>query len=468
MEPQIITEVNLKDKIIRTYWENSEFLDKTIFQEGIRDKAIRQFERLGFPHTKLEEWRFTNLSEYLKNDYTVMIENREMDVEIEKFFRCEVRDLDTYTAVLLNGWFVYKNSPITTLPDGTIIGSLSHALKEFPDIVRKHFAAYADTDNNCFDALNTAFALDGIFIYVPDNVIVDKPVQIINILNMQENVLVQPRNLVIAGKGSKLTLVHCDDIFSNVPTFTNSLTEISIDEGATVDHYKMQNNNNRSAMISTTYFHQERNSHVSTNTITLNGGLIRNNLNIAIHGEECESNLYGIYLVDKNQLVDNHTFVDHISPNCTSHELFKGVIDDKARAVFSGKILVRRDAQKTNAFQTNRNILLTDEATINTKPQLEIYADDVKCSHGATVGQLDPDAMFYMRSRGISEESARMLLMYAFADEVITKISIDALREKICSMVNKRLKGELSICDQCVLHCQNDVPIVFNIDLSKI
>ena len=316
--------------------------------------------------------------------------------------------------------------------------------------------------------MNTAFALDGIFIYVPDNVIVDKPIQLINILNKQENTLIQPRNLVVIGKNSKLKLVHCDDIFSHVPTLTNSLTEVFIDENGSIDHYKMQNNSNNSAMIATTYFHQEKNSSLTTNTITLNGGLIRNNLNIALNGEGCESNLYGIYLADKNQLVDNHTFVDHIKPNCTSNELFKGVVDNKSKAVFNGKILVRKNAQKTIAFQTNKNILLTDDATINTKPNLQIYADDVKCSHGATVGQLDADALFYMRARGISEESARMLLMYAFADEVVTKIAIDALREKICQLVNKRLKGELSICDQCVLHCGNNEPIAFNIDLSKI
>ncbi len=462
------TNYNLKDKILSVFNKEKTLLNQTIFQQGLRDKAISHFDTLGFPTIKMEEWRFTNLAEFLKTDYSLIMENRDAHVDVEKFFRCEVRDLDTYTAVLLNGWFMYKNSPLTTLPNGTIIGSLSHALVQFPELVKKHFASYADTENDAFNALNTAFAQDGIFIYVPDHVQVDKPIQIINILNTQESVLVQPRNLVIAGKGSKLTLVHCDDIFSNVPTFTNSLTEIFVDEDASVDHYKMQNNNNHSAMIATTYFHQESNSTVSTNTITLNGGLIRNNLNIAINGEGCESNLYGIYLVDKNQLVDNHTFVDHIKPGCTSRELFKGVVDNKAKAVFSGKILVRKDAQKTNAFQTNRNILLTDDATINTKPHLEIYADDVKCSHGATVGQLDPESMFYMRSRGISEESARMLLMYAFADEVITKISIDALREKICQMVNKRLKGELSICDQCVLHCMNEEPIVFNIDLSKI
>ena len=459
---------SLKNKILGIYKDNKNYLGKFAFQPKLRDNAIKQFGELGFPNTKHEEWRFTDLTALLQNDYSISLENTEGNVDIENFFRCDITNLDTYTAVSLNGWFVYKNSPLTTLPDGIIIGSIQHALKKFPELVKKHFGKYADIENNAFDALNTAFALDGIFIYVPDNVKANKPVQIISILNKQENVLVQPRNLVIVGKNSKLTLVHCDDIFSQNPTLTNSLTEIFIDENAVVDHYKMQNNNNHSALISATYFHQESNSLLTTNTITLNGGLIRNNLDVAVNGERCETNLYGIYLADRKQHIDNHTFVDHIKPNSISKELFKGIIDEQAKAVFSGKILVRKDAQKTNAFQTNKNILLTDEATINTKPNLQIYADDVKCSHGATVGQLDNEALFYMRSRGISEDSARMLLMYAFADEVVTKISIEPLREKICQMVNKRLKGELSICDQCVLHCGNDEPLVFNIDLSKV
>ena len=230
----------------------------------------------------------------------------------------------------------------------------------------------------------------------------------------------------------------------------------------------MQNNTNHSSMISSVYFHQEKNSNITTNTITLNGGLIRNNLSVAVNGENCQSNLYGIYLADRNQVVDNHTFVDHIKPNSTSNELFKGVIDEQAKVIFSGRILVRKDAQKTNAYQSNKNILLTDEATINTKPSLEIYADDVKCSHGATVGQLNPDALFYMRSRGISEDNAKMLLMNAFVEEVASKISIEPLRERVCNLISKRLKGELSICDQCVLHCKKNEPLVFNIDMGKI
>ena len=230
----------------------------------------------------------------------------------------------------------------------------------------------------------------------------------------------------------------------------------------------MQNNDNRSAMINNISFHQLDNSKVSSNLVTLNGGFIRNNLSVAINGEHCETALNGLYLVDGEQLVDNHTFIDHIKPNSSSSELFKGIIDNNGKAVFNGSIIVRKDSQKTTAFQTNRNILLTDDATINTKPNLQIFADDVKCSHGATVGQLDAESMFYLRARGISEDNARMLLMNAFAEEVAAKISIEAIRERVCHLIDKRLKGELSICDQCVLHCKKNEPLVFNIDMGKV
>lgn len=459
---------DFKENLITTYRKHPAFLAENGFLKSLREHAIEEFSKLGFPTTKLEEWRFTDLSAVLKNDYSIYLENTEGNVDVEKFFRCNVTDLDTYTAILLNGWFVYKNAPITKLPNGVIIGSLKKAIEEYPKLIKKHFAKYTDIEHNAFEALNTAFASDGVFIYIPDNVTPDKPIQIINIINKKENIFIQPRNLVIVGKTSKLSLVLCDDALSHVPSFNNSVTEIFVDENASVEHYKMQNNDNLSASVSNITFHQLDNSRVSSNIITLNGGFIRNNVNIAINGEGCETSINGLYLVDRQQHVDNHTFIDHIKPNSVSNELFKGIIDEQGKAVFNGRILVRKDAQKTSAYQTNRNILLTDEATINTKPNLQIYADDVKCSHGATVGQLDQDAMFYMRSRGIGEDSAKMLLMYAFADEVVTKISIDPLREKICRLVNKRLKGELSICDQCILHCGSDEPVVFNIDMSKI
>lgn len=463
-----MTPEEFKEKLKILFEANANVLAGNGFLNPLRKKAFDTFYNTGFPTTKNEEWRFTNLASVFNNDYNYYFESIQGDVDVESFFRCDIMDLDTYSAVLLNGWFVYKKAPITMLENGVIIGSLQKAFQEYPELIKEHYGKYCNSYSNPFADLNTAFASDGVFIYIPENVIPDKPIQIINIVNKKENIFIQPRNLVIVGKNSKLSLVHCDDALSHMPSLNNSVTEIFVDQNATVDHYKMQNNDNLSAMINNLSFHQLDNSKVSSNIVTLNGGFIRNNVTIAINGEHCESNLNGLYLVDGKQHIDNHTFIDHIKPNSTSNELFKGIVDNQGKAVFNGSITVRKDAQKTAAFQTNRNILLSDEATINSKPNLQIYADDVKCSHGATVGQLDAEAIFYLRARGISEQNARMLMMNAFGEEVAAKIEIEPLRERVCHLIEKRLKGELSICDQCVLHCKKNEPLVFNIDMSKI
>jgi Fe-S cluster assembly protein SufD len=291
----------------------------------------------------------------------------------------------------------------------------------------------------------------------------------VNILDKEENLFIQNRNLVILGKNSKLTLVHCDDSHNHQSSLSNTVSEIYVDEGAHLNHYKLQNLNNETSLINSTFFHQEKDSTVSTYAISLNGGLIRNDIRVKLNGRGSHADVFGIYLMDKTQHVDNQVFIDHAQPDCTSNELFKGILDDHASAVFNGHILVRKDSQRTNAFQTNRNILLTDKATINTKPFLEIYADDVKCSHGATVGQIDENALFYIKSRGISSYNARLLIMYAFAAEVINKITLEPLRDRIDDLVKKRLRGELAVCDQCVLHCKNqEHKYEFEIDMSKL
>jgi Fe-S cluster assembly protein SufD len=241
-----------------------------------------------------------------------------------------------------------------------------------------------------------------------------------------------------------------------------------VDEGAEIDFYKLQNKDDSSAVITNTFFVQEKDSKVSTNTLTFNGGIIRNETDIQLNGEGSEAQVNGLYLLDKNQHVDNQVNIGHRAPHTTSYELFKGIMDENASAVFNGYIYVHHDAQKTQAFQSNKNILLTDTASINTKPVLEIYADDVKCSHGSTVGQLDQEALFYIKSRGICDRNAKMLLMYAFAGEIVNKINIEVLRQRIDNMIIKRLKGELSICDQCVLNCKENELINFEIDMSKI
>ncbi len=465
-------ELVLKKKLERLFWENKKQLEALDSPDmaDFREKAFSLFQQQGFPDRSLEGWRNTNLSKALERDYHLYFEPDFLNkADLEKVFHCEVPHLNTLMLSQLNGWYVSKNGKLEKKEDGTIIGSLAEARRQYPELVEKYYGKHSLDQKNSLSALNTAFAQDGIFIFVPDNTKLEKPIQMVSIINKDENLFVHIRNLIIVGNNSEITLVHCDDSIDQQASFTNALTEVFAGENASIDHYKLQNKNNNSTLINSMFFYQEAWSKVSTNAITLNGGIIRNDTHVLLNGEGAESDVLGIYLVDNDQHVDNKVFIDHAKPNCSSNELFKGIVDDYASAVFNGHIHVRKDSQKTTAFQANKNILLTDKAKVNTKPFLEIYADDVKCSHGATVGQLDTDAMFYLKSRGISEENSRMLLMYAFAAEVINKISIEALKIRIDDMVKKRLRGELSICDQCVLHCsQKENPVSFDIDLSKI
>lgn len=436
---------------------------------ALRHKAFNIFKNIGFPGKDLEDWKQTDLKKTLSRDFKQIIEPTHADKDLNKIFRCKIHDFDTDQISLLNGWYIGDDKPLRTTPEGIIIGSLASAMVEYPDFFEQHYGKYAEFDKNGFQALNTAFAQDGFFMYIPDNVVVDKPIQMVSIINYDEDLFVQTRNLIILGKNSKLKLVHCDDSTNEQAILKNSINEVYLDENATLDHYKLQNLNNSSSLINSTYFHQEAGSNLTTSAITLNGGLIRNYTHVTLDGEGANADVYGLYLVDGVQHVSNQVFIDHAKPHCYSNELFKGVIDEEASAVFNGHVLVRRDSQQTNASQNSKNILLTDTAKANVKPFLEIYADDVKCSHGATIGQLDDEAMFYLRSRGICEANSRLLLMKAFAGEIINKISINPLRERIDDMVKQRLKGELHICDTCALHCEGpNKEILFEIDMSKV
>jgi Fe-S cluster assembly protein SufD len=468
----LVKEISLQDSMVRLFEEKHELIGKndTPAIAVRRQEAFSHFKKLGFPQARNEKWRGTDLSQALSVEYVHYLEPFQQDVNVENLFKCEVPNFETYLVTQLNGWYTYRNSALKTLSNGMIVGSLAKAFEVYPDLVNKHYAHYADDSSDGMIALNTAFAQDGIFIYVPDNVSVKDTVQMVNIIDHDQNLFVQARNLIIIGKNSKLTLVQCDDSIDHKVSFINSVTEVSIGENATLDHYKLQNKDEQSTVVNTIFFDQQAGSQLSSSAISLNGGIIRNDSRVKMSGTHCQANIYGLYLMDKDQHIDNQVFVDHASPHCDSYELFKGILDDHASGIFNGHVLVRKDAQKTNAYQNNKNILLTDKAVIDSKPFLEIYADDVKCSHGATVGQLDSEAMFYIRSRGISETNARMLLMYAFAAEVVNKITIPELRQRIDDMVKKRLRGELSICDQCVLHCshQEEKKIKFKIDMSKI
>lgn len=434
-----------------------------------RETGIKIFEESGLPTTKLEKWRSTNLSKVYENEYAIGDEKPEFDKEINEIFHCNVHGFNTNVYALLNGWYYSpENERLVTLDDGVIVGSIIAAQEKHPEIFDKYYNELAQPENG-LNAINAAIYTDGFFIYVPKNVKSEKAVQLIKIVNRETNIMINSRNLIILEDNSSLSFLHCDDSINHQAGFLVTNTEIYVGENANFNLHKLQNLNNQTALVNSTFIKQKASSDVHINILTFNGGTIRNEFTIDLAGETANADISGMYLMDDTQHVDNQVKILHSAPNCTSSELFKGVLDDKASGVFNGYIYVARDAQKTEAFQKNANILMTNTASIDTMPFLEIYADDVKCSHGATVGQLDNEALFYLMQRGIPKSDAKLLLMYAFITEVTSKIDIVALRESIEDMVKKRLRGDLSICEKCVLHCSNpDMPVEFEIDMSKI
>ncbi len=461
----------LDQMLIKQYQENKEriAINDISYVTELREKAFQVFLKEGFPHNGMEQWRHTDVDALTEESFMNELEVPDTKKDIEEMFRCDVHNFDTETLSMLNGWYIDKEHLLKKLPEGIIVGSVRAAMKEYPAIFEKFYGKVIPENANGFVQINTAMMQDGFFIWVPDGVSSDKTLQIIKIINREEQHFVQTRNLIVLGKNSALSLMHCDDSVNQQAGLLNTVTEIFVDENAQLELYKLQNLNDQSGLINSTFVQQMANSNIKTNTLTFNCGLIRNNIHVKLDGQGSHADVLGLYLMDKQQHIDNQIRIDHNVANCTSNELFKGILDDEASAVFNGYIHVARDAQKTNAYQNNNNILLKPTATINTMPFLEIYADDVKCSHGATVGQLDQEAMFYIRSRGISAANARLLLMYAFAADIINEISIEALRQRIDDMVKKRLRGELSICDKCVLHCgAPEKNYHFDIDLSKI
>lgn len=420
---------------------------------SFRESAYEKFLKLGIPTKKNEAYKYTNLNTFFDHDYYTYFIPTESDFKKAESFRCDVSDLDAHGLVLLNGFYPEINDKLRQLPSGVWIGSLNEAAVRFPEIIEKHYGKYAKNDNDGLLQLNTAMASDGVFIYVPDNVILTKPIQVINLVQTESDIFNQHRNLIVVEKGAQISLIICDHTLSPLKSLTNAVTEVYVGENANFDLIRVQNEHNNAAKMTHTFIYQERNSVASSNNITLHGGLVRNSTYNFLGGERAENHSYGLFLADKFQHVDNFVNVDHAVPNCTSDQLFKGVLDDMATGAFNGRILVRQDAQKTLAYQKSNNILLTDDAKMDAKPQLEIFADDVKCSHGATVGQLDSDALFYLQSRGINKREARLMLMFGFAHEVIQNIKIEPLRERMDTLIMQRLKGELSRCASCMVKC---------------
>jgi len=435
-----------KEKNIKNwYLENFAEFDKIVNDDSLnsmRKEASAKFESSEFPTKNEEEWKYTNISPILKHEFvpSPMITR---DVQIIKSNdEYIIPNLDAHLLIFVNGIFKKELSSIGKVENGIIIDNLYNLSKSNSEFLSTYLSKNECTKNS-FNLLNNAFTYDGFVIYIPKNIIVGKPIHIVNIASDSVNKpLIQPRNLVVAEENTHVNIISEYVGNKNAEYFTNIITEISVDENANVTFYKLQNESNTAYHIDKTDIHQKSSSVFNHFSLSFGSKIARNDINTKLDGENIESHLFGLYLGNEDQHIDHHTFIDHAKPNCMSNELYKGILDDKSQGVFSGKILVNQIAQKTNAFQSNKSVLLSDEAGVDTKPQLEIYADDVKCSHGATVGKLDEQAYFYIRSRGVSAESARSMLIRAFIDDVVSEIKIDDLREKVNHTIFEHLHRE--------------------------
>ncbi len=429
--------MDLKDKLISSFLAFENQVDLDAYVHDIRGEAIKTFEDKGFPSKKEEDWKYTSLNAVLKHDYSVFPkqENALEYSDVKKYF---IHDIDSYKIVFIDG--KYSSHLSQTTHDGMDICLMSAALTKpkYRLVIENYFNKAATKDS--IPSLNTAFSNEGAFIHIPKNKLVGKPIQILHFSTGNESaIMLQPRNLIVVEENSHVQIIERHQSLTNNPVLTNSVTEIFAKKRAIVDYYKVQNDNDNASLIDNTFFNQWQESHCSVHTFSFGGKLTRNNLNFYQHGERIDSTLKGITIIGDKQHVDHNTLVHHFEPNCESHQDYKGVFGDNSTGVFNGKVVVEKEAQKTNAFQANNNVLISDNATVNAKPQLEIFADDVKCSHGCTIGQLDDKALFYLRSRGIPEKEANALLMYAFSNNVLNSVKIPELKKRINKLIANKL-----------------------------
>ena len=416
---------------------------------ALRDKAYADLEQSGFPTKRVEDYKYTDVEALFAPDYGVNINRLDIPVNPYDVFKCDVPNMSTSLYFVVNDTFYNRALPKATLPEGVILGSLKELSEKHPDLVAKHYGQLACTGEDAVTALNTMLAQDGLFLYVPKGVVVDKTIQLVNILRADVNFMVNRRVLIIIEDGAQARMLVCDHAADEVDFLATQVVEVFVGRGASFELYELEESTPRTNRLSNLYVHQEADSSVHINGISLTGGTTRNTTRVALKGRGAHIDLCGMAIADKQQHVDNNTFIDHAVSDCTSHELYKYVLDNEATGAFAGKVLVREGAQHTDSQQTNRNLCLTRQARMYTQPQLEIYADDVKCSHGATVGQLDEDALFYMQQRGISYSEARQLLMRAFVGEVIDRVGLEVLRDRLHHLVEKRFRGELGLCREC-------------------
>lgn len=404
-----------------------------------RSASIEHFKVTGFPTTKHEEWKYTNMLPIIRNDFHphLTLDQREVD---EAFIRASGYRGEAFRLVFLNGHFLPEQSSLEGVPEGVVVTNLASAIREKTDLVLEHIVGYGDSFEHSFATLNTAHLRDGAFLYIPKNVKLQKPVHILYLTTSTDQpVVTYPRTLLIAEGGAEGSVVEEFTGKSGEIYLTNAVAEAIVGENAHLSHIKIQHESRDAFHIGASHAKLGRNANYFNNTISFGGKIVRNDPWAVLEGEGGHAAVDGLYLVGEDQLIDNHTSIDHTVPNCTSHELYKGILRDNGHGVFNGKIFVQKDAQKTDSVQSNVNLLLSDEAEIDTKPQLEIYADDVKCTHGATIGRLDDTSIFYLRARGIGKAQAEQMLTYAFAVEVIEHISDENIREYAIELLDARL-----------------------------
>ena len=413
--------------------------------QDLRDRGAARFASLGFPTTRDEEWRFTSVAPIASTEFNAAppAPASLSEQDLARFVYADA----AHRLVLVNGRLAPELSRVSGLPHGVRFGSLATALQSESDAVARYFGQLADFGARAFTALNTAFAQDGAFVLIPDRLVLESPLQLIFLSTGDAPFMSSPRTLVLAGERSESRIVETYVGAPGQVYFTNAVTEIAVGEHAIVDHYKVQEEGAEAFHIAALHVHAGRSATFSSHAFSLGSRLSRNDIFIALDGEGAECTLNGLYLADGDRLVDTHTTIDHAKPHCPSHEVYKGILGGRARAVFNGKIIVRPDAQKTDAKQTNRALLLTDDATINTKPQLEIFADDVKCTHGAAIGQIDEDALFYLRTRGLTFAEARDMLIHAFAGEIIDRVQVEPLRQALEAELYAQLAKDLAEVD---------------------
>ena len=440
-----------EQEYIEIFDHNRELIEEpcATLLNAARGRAAVQFRSMGFPGIKEENWLHSNVAKRFATDFGMNLGRVEVKTDMQSIFTCDVPNLKTHQAFIINDTF--RNSTGgKKFPEGVILASLNETAEKYPTLLQPYYDALAVNGDNIAQ-FNTMFAQDGMVLYVPKNCVIDETIQVVTLLQSNVEMLSNRRLLVILEENSSASLLICDHSSMEKQTLSTQVMEVFLGRGAQFNLYELEETSHSNTRLGHLYVRQQADSSFNHSNITLPNGFTRNYINVSLEGHGAETNICGLAIGDKEQHIDNHTLVDHKTGNCNSNELYKYILDEHSTGVFAGKMLIRPDAQHTNSQQTNRNLCLTNDAHMYAQPQLEIYADDVKCSHGSTVGQLDENALFYMQQRGIPADEARHLLMYAFAGEVIEHIGIEALRDRLHMLVEKRLRGELNHCKGCSL-----------------